>query len=158
MDVYGWKHPKTPCPHPIFTPKIKPPLGGSSHLVSYEPWLLSPIRIGWLGTPSKWPKKCLKQTGVILTTWHVLGWSSKHSIHPSGRSPSPEIKNSVDQGDHLTIGGGKPGQTYNPPQQIYKTTETKYRVFYQGTRTGVLLTVYPWYLLCFLGILGDYNP
>ena len=29
----------------------------------------------------------------------------------------------------------------------------------QGTRTGVPLTyVYPWYLLCFLGILGDYNP
>ena len=28
----------------------------------------------------------------------------------------------------------------------------------QGTRTGVPLTVYPWYLLCSLGILGDYNP
>ncbi len=28
----------------------------------------------------------------------------------------------------------------------------------QGTRTGVPLTyVYPWYLLCSLGILGDYN-
>ena len=23
---------------------------------------------------------------------------------------------------------------------------------------GVPLTVYPWYLLCSLGILGDYNP
>ena len=30
---------------------------------------------------------------------------------------------------------------------------------FQGTRTGVPLTyVYPWYLLCFLGILWDYNP
>ena len=29
----------------------------------------------------------------------------------------------------------------------------------QGTRTGVPLTyVYPWYLLCFPGILGDYDP
>ena len=28
----------------------------------------------------------------------------------------------------------------------------------QGTRTGVPLTVYPWYLLCSLGILGDYDP
>ncbi len=28
----------------------------------------------------------------------------------------------------------------------------------QGTRTGAPPTVYPWYLLCSLGILGDYNP
>ena len=25
-------------------------------------------------------------------------------------------------------------------------------------QVGVPLTVYPWYLLCSLGILGDYNP
>ena len=27
----------------------------------------------------------------------------------------------------------------------------------QGTRTGVALTMYPWHLLCSLGILGDYK-
>ncbi len=29
---------------------------------------------------------------------------------------------------------------------------------FQGTRKGVPLTVYLWYFLCSLGILGDYNP
>ena len=33
---------------------------------------------------------------------------------------------------------------------------TYYHIF-KG-QLGVPLTVYPWYLLCFLGILGDYNP
>ena len=40
---------------------------------------------------------------------------------------------------------------------IYLYTEICTFVNVKG-QLGVPLTVYPWYLLCSLGILGDYNP
>ena len=43
---------------------------------------------------------------------------------------------------------------------VCKLAFVKVFCFYvtQGTILGVPLTVYPWYLLCSPGILGDYNP
>ena len=58
----------------------------------------------------------------------------------------------------------KPAQVYPIPrcgmekqQQIYSIVE-HYKVANIKGQWGVPLTVYPWYLLCSLGILGDYNP
>ncbi len=40
---------------------------------------------------------------------------------------------------------------------VYQSTWRTSQLSIKG-QLGVPLTVYPWYLLCSLGILGDYNP
>ena len=44
------------------------------------------------------------------------------------------------------------------PQDLgYRVWRQARNVAFKG-QLGVPLTVYPWHLLCSLGILGDYNP